>query len=401
MSTIEINKIVGAILMALLIMLGLSFVVELVTARHGAEAEPVFVVDAPDAEPVAIEPGGDDGESLVTLLAAADPAKGEKAFKQCSACHSQEAGGSHKIGPNLWGVVGALKAHHADFSYSGALADLGGWWTYGALDSYLANPKDYAPGNKMAFAGIKSAEKRAAMLAYLRTLSDDPVPLPTSEVEAEEGATKSTIEKMARDGRAAAEAAADATVEMAEQATQATADIAEDTVAAASEMTDAAADKAEEISDAASEMAADASEAAGDMAEQAGEIAADATAAVGAAVNDLIDRIANADLSAGEKVFKKCKACHTPEQGGKNKIGPNLWGVVGAPKAGHEDFKYSANFTQLGGNWDYDALDAFIAKPADYAKGTKMAFPGIKDEGQRAELIAYLRSLSDSPAPLE
>jgi len=78
-----------------------------------------------------------------------------------------------------------------------------------------------------------------------------------------------------------------------------------------------------------------------------------------------------------------------------------LWGVVGAPKAGHDDFKYSANFTQLGGDWDYDALDAFIAKPADYSKGTKMAFPGIKDEGQRAEVIAYLRSLSESPAPLE
>jgi cytochrome c len=372
MSTIEINKIAGAVLMAILIALGLSFIVELTTAGHQDEAEPVFTVDTPETEPTPIETAGEDGESLVALLAAADVAKGEKAFKQCTACHSPEAGAGHKIGPNLWGVVGALKARHEDFGYSGVLTDLGGWWTFGSLDDYLTNPRAYAPGNKMAFAGVKSAEKRAALLIYLRSLSDDPVPLPTSEIEAEEGATKSTIAKMAREGRQAAEAAVDATVEMTEQAAEATAEMAED----------------------ASEMAADASEVAGEM-------AADAAAAVGAVVSDLVDRIANADLSAGEKIFKKCKACHSTEQGGKHKIGPNLWDIVGGPQARHDDFKYSANFSQLGGEWDYDALDAFFTKPADYVKGTKMAFAGIKDEGQRAEVIAYLRSLSDAPAPLE
>lgn len=407
MSTIEINKYVGAVLMALLIMLGLSFIVELTTTPHGDDGDPVYTVDAPDTEP-SPEPGeGDGAVSLVALLAEADAAKGENAFKQCTACHSAEQGGAHKIGPNLWGVVGALKARHDDYSYSGALSDLGGWWTYGALDAYLADPGDYAPGNKMAFVGIKQPAKRAAMLAYLRSLSDEPVPLPTSEIEAQEGATQSTIEKMAREGRAAA----DATVEMAEEVAEATAEIAEETAAAASDMAedamesaeqmaDAAAEKTDEMAEAASEMAADATEAAAEMAEDASEMAADATAAVGAAVSDLIDRIANADLSAGENVFKKCKACHTPDEGGKHKIGPNLWEIVGAPKARSEDFKYSASFTELGGNWDYDALDAFIAKPADYAKGTKMAFPGIKDEGERAEVIAYLRSLSASPAPL-
>lgn len=401
MSTIEINKIAGAILMAILIALGLSFIVELTTAGHKDEAEPVFTVDAPDTEPTPIETAGEDGESLVALLEAADVAKGEKAFKQCTACHSPEAGAGHKIGPNLWGVVGALKARHGDFGYSGVLSDLGGWWTFGSLDDFLTNPKNYAPGNKMAFAGVKSAEKRAALLVYLRSLSDDPVPLPTSEIEAEEGATKSTIAKMAREGRQAAEAAVDATVEMTEQAAEATAEMAEDAMESAEEMAAVAAEKTEEMTEAASEMAAEASEAAGEMAEDAGEMAADAAAAVGAAVSDLVDRIANADLSAGEKIFKKCKACHSTEQGGKHKIGPNLWDIVGGPQAGHDDFKYSANFSQLGGDWDYDALDAFFTKPADYVKGTKMAFAGIKDEGQRAEVIAYLRSLSDAPAPLE
>lgn len=111
-------------------------------------------------------------------------------------------------------------------------------------------------------------------------------------------------------------------------------------------------------------------------------------------------RLAEADVAAGEKAAKKCAACHTFDNGGLAKIGPNLWNVVGAAKAGKADFSYSSVLAGLGGAWTYEDLDAFLEKPKTFAKGTKMAFPGIKSGGQRADVIAYLRAQSDSPASL-
>ncbi len=119
-----------------------------------------------------------------------------------------------------------------------------------------------------------------------------------------------------------------------------------------------------------------------------------------AAANGVLALLATADTKRGTGVFKKCKACHTAEQGGKNKIGPNLWEVVGRPKAGIEGFKYSNALKGLGGDWTYQDLDHFLAKPKAFAPGTKMSFAGLKKETDRASLIAYLRSLSASPKPL-
>lgn len=98
------------------------------------------------------------------------------------------------------------------------------------------------------------------------------------------------------------------------------------------------------------------------------------------------------DAVAGEKVFKKCKACHKVEDG-KNAVGPYLYKVVGRPVASVEGFKYSSALTGLGGAWTTDRLDAFLTKPSDYAKGTKMTFPGLAKPEDRADVIAYLNSL--------
>ena len=114
----------------------------------------------------------------LSMLASADAAAGKKVFKKCKACHSAKKGGKNKVGPNLWDIVGKAKAAAAGFGYSGALKDLGGAWTYQDLDGFLTDPKGFAKGTKMGFRGVKKAKDRAAIIVYLRSLSDQPKPLP-------------------------------------------------------------------------------------------------------------------------------------------------------------------------------------------------------------------------------
>ena len=115
---------------------------------------------------------------------------------------------------------------------------------------------------------------------------------------------------------------------------------------------------------------------------------------------DALALLASVNPDAGVKVFKKCKSCHTAGKGGKNKVGPNLWGAVGRKKASHGGFKYSSTFKGLDGNWGYKDLDTFLSNPKAYAKGNKMTFAGLKKASDRAAVILYLRGQSDSPLPL-
>ena len=130
-----------------------------------------------------------------------------------------------------------------------------------------------------------------------------------------------------------------------------------------------------------------------------GEAAGGGEAAAPAPIAPLL---ASADAAAGETVFKKCAACHTVDKGGANKVGPNLYGIVGRPVASHEGFNYSAGMKEFGAgkNWDYELLAQFIHKPKAVVKGTAMGFAGIPKPEDQANLIAYLRNLADSPVPL-
>lgn len=138
--------------------------------------------------------------------------------------------------------------------------------------------------------------------------------------------------------------------------------------------------------------------------EQTEHIASDTQAAeTSEAAEDTIDLaalLAAADVDAGEKSTKGCKACHTLTKGGKDGIGPNLWDIVGRAKASVEGYKYSKVLKGLGGTWGYDDLNAFLTKPSAYAKGNKMSWPGERSDKKRANLIAYLRTLSDTPMAL-
>jgi cytochrome c len=108
------------------------------------------------------------------------------------------------------------------------------------------------------------------------------------------------------------------------------------------------------------------------------------------------------DAKAGQAEARKCQACHALEEGGGNRVGPPLWGVVNRPVASSEGYSYSEALTAFGQGkeWDFELLDAFVQAPQKLVPGTKMAFPGIRNERDRAELLVYLNSLSDQPAPL-
>jgi cytochrome c len=356
MSSLETNKIVGAVLVAGMALLVSSIVADKLVEPKTIHAAAVAVPEgeaggaaAPEA-PAALEP-------VSGLLAAADPAKGADVFKKCSACHSIAKGEPAKVGPNLWNIVGAKHGHMEGFAYSDAIKALADKeWSYEELNAFLASPKTHIPGTKMTFPGLKKVEDRAAVIAYLRAQADSPAPLP---------------DQAAID--AATAAAAPAT-------TEAAAEPAATTDAAAAPAEPAAAEAAP-----AEPAAADATQ----------------TAAAPAGGGDIAALLAAADPAQGQTIAKKCTACHNFEKGGPNKVGPNLWDIVGAKHAHKEDYSYSDAIKGMADKeWTYAELDAFVAAPKTYAPGTKMTFVGIKKPEERAALIAYLRSLSDSPKPL-
>jgi cytochrome c len=138
-------------------------------------------------EGVVEEGAAEAGPDLGTLLAAADPAKGEAVFAKCTSCHSIEQGGANGIGPNLYGVIGKpVGKHAAGFAYSSDLAGHGGAWTYELLDQWLKSPKGMVPGTKMSFAGLGNPEDRANVIAFLKANGGGPdYPAPAAPAAAE------------------------------------------------------------------------------------------------------------------------------------------------------------------------------------------------------------------------
>jgi cytochrome c len=177
---LEFNKIFAALLIAGITASGSSFVARKIMSPHGdAHHEHAVPVEGVESVASAAESGPSGPEPVLALLAAADVAQGEKLSKACAACHSFDKGGANRVGPNLWNVVGIQKGHHEGFAYSEALSAKGGAWGYTELNQFLYKPKDYITGTKMNYIGLKKPEDRAAIIAWLRTLSDSPVPMPS------------------------------------------------------------------------------------------------------------------------------------------------------------------------------------------------------------------------------
>ena len=115
---------------------------------------------------------------------------------------------------------------------------------------------------------------------------------------------------------------------------------------------------------------------------------------------DIAALLSTGDLAHGEKVLKKCSACHSIKSGGGNKIGPALYNVVGRKVGVLDDYKYSKALAEYEKNWSFEELNGFLLKPKDWIKGTKMAYAGLRKEKDRASVILYLNKYSDSPLPL-
>ena len=151
------------------------------------------------------EEGGEEaGVPLATLLAEADPAKGQALFAKCASCHTADAGGANGIGPNVYGVMGeSIGAGRGGFAFSDALKSHGGSWTFENMDAWLTSPKAFAPGTKMTFAGMGKPEERAAMIVYLNSLGSNlPLPPPPAADEAPAEGDEAPAEGAAADATA-------------------------------------------------------------------------------------------------------------------------------------------------------------------------------------------------------
>ncbi len=182
MDSFEFNKIAGAVLGTALVVFGLREMAGIIYHADAPE-KPGIIIEVAEAATDAKAAGEEQAEAAVpiaTLLASANPENGPNAMKACKACHTWDKGGANKVGPNLWDIVGRNMGAVDGFKYSSTIKDKSADpWTYEALDAFLKKPKVYMPGTKMAYAGIKSDAKRADLIAYLRTLSDSPQPLPS------------------------------------------------------------------------------------------------------------------------------------------------------------------------------------------------------------------------------
>ena len=177
MNSFELNKILGALLGTCLVLVAMHIAAGAIFTPEKS-AKPGYEVAVKEEQPQAGAAPAPVAVPIETLLASASAQRGADAAKQCQACHNFQEGQGPKIGPDLYNVVGRKIASVSGFNYSSALKSKNGTWDFSALNAWLTKPSSYAPGTAMTFAGLSNDKQRADVIAYLDTLSPNPVPLP-------------------------------------------------------------------------------------------------------------------------------------------------------------------------------------------------------------------------------
>ena len=388
LDTMTLTKATGAVCGSLLVFLLGSWAAETIYSvggGHGEDHAQGYVIDTGEEETEEVE---DTGPDLPALFASADASKGERVFNQCRACHMVEDG-QNGVGPHLYDVVGREVGSVEGYaSYSGALSEAADVWTAENLYAFLENPAGWAPGTSMGYAGLSKPEDRANLIAYLDQTDGE------SDIEISAAEEAPAEEAPAED--AAAEEAAMDDAAMEEEATE---EVAQAEVASEGDVEEAtpdesASDEAATETAAADEGASDdgtTEMAAADDAATEDEGAAEETAGE---ASGFAAMVASADIEAGKQTFRQCSACHAVDPG-RNMVGPSMHGVVGREIASVEGFRYSDALSGLEGDWTLEELSAWLENPRDYAPGNRMGYPGLKDEQDRANVIAYMDSLDD------
>ena len=174
------NKIIVSIVLAIILVIGINKITDSIFYVEKPEKSVYQVASMPTTtSTTTTEAGSENSESgnIMALFASASAAEGAKVFKKCAACHSIKEGGANKIGPALWGVLGRTAGSFPDYKYSKAMAAHGKNWSFEEMNGFLIKPKNWIKGTKMSFAGLKKEADRAAIILYMNTNTDNPLPL--------------------------------------------------------------------------------------------------------------------------------------------------------------------------------------------------------------------------------
>ena len=175
MNSFEINKIITAILVTVLVVFGIGKISNIIFDKDEKNIV-AYKVEAPEG--LAVQTSTESSVDISALLAMGDIAHGEKVYKKCKACHSIKQGGGNKIGPALWNVIFRPVGSITDYKYSKALSSYGKEWTWEEMNGFLIKPSTWIKGNKMGFAGLKNEKDRASVILYLNQNSENPRALP-------------------------------------------------------------------------------------------------------------------------------------------------------------------------------------------------------------------------------